>query len=220
MKKKGFLARNALSIVFLLFMACSLVGQIYTGWKEHNDFLETYHRPPIAYRQYLISGHFLQATFENWESEFFQMALFVILTIWLRQEGSSESRPLEDPPRDKEGECEPLADSPRPVQKGGWALLFYKHSLSIALIVLFLFSFGMHWYGSFLDYNEQQFLEGKSLATAWAYLGHSRFWFESFQNWQSEFLSIFAIIFLSIYLRQAGSSQSKKVHAPHAETGE
>jgi len=220
MKRKSFLKRNALSIVFLLLMIFSLAGQIYTGWKEHNDFLQTYHQAGIRLSKYLVSGHFLQATFENWESEFFQMALFVILTIYLKQEGSSESRPMEDPPRDKEGECEPLKDSPWPVKKGGLALLFYKYSLSITLTVLFLISFGLHWYGSFLDYNEQQFLEKKPLTTALAYLGHSKFWFESFQNWQSEFLSIFAIVFLSIYLRQAGSSQSKKVNAPHAETGE
>ena len=220
MKKYGFLKRNALSIIFLLLMIFSLAGQIYTGWHEHNDFLETYQQPPTSLSKYLISGHFLQATFENWESEFFQMALFVILTIYMKQEGSSESRPMEDPPRDKENECKPLKNSPRPVKKGGMALLFYKHSLSIVLFLLFLLSFGLHWYGSFLDYNEQQYLEGKPLITSLAYLGYSKFWFESFQNWQSEFLSIFAIIYLSIYLRQAGSSQSKKVNAPHEETGE
>lgn len=220
MKRNGFLKRNALSITFLLLMVFSLAGQIYTGWHDHNDFLESYNQVPTSLGKYLTSGHFLQATFENWESEFFQMALFVILTIYMKQEGSSESRPMEDPPKDKEGECEPKKDSPWPVKQGGTVLFFYKHSLSIALTLLFLLSFGLHWYGSFLDYNEQQFLEGKPLTTSVAYLGHSKFWFESFQNWQSEFLSIFAIIFLSIYLRQAGSSQSKKVNAPHSKTGE
>lgn len=220
MRKISFLKRNALSITFLLLMIASLGGQVYTGWREHNDFLKSYGQPPIDLSNYLTSGHFLQATFENWESEFFQMALFVILTIYMKQEGSSESRPMEDPPRDKAGECEPLKDSPWPVKKGGIALVFYKYSLSMALILLFLVSFGLHWYGSFLDYNEQQFLEGMPPATAMAYLGYSKFWFESFQNWQSEFLSIFTIIFLSIYLRQAGSPQSKKVNAPHKQTGE
>lgn len=219
-KRTNFLKRNALSITFLLLMVFSLAGQIYTGWKEHNDFLVSYNRPGTSLSTYLVSGHFLQATFENWESEFFQMALFVILTIYMKQEGSSESRPMEDPPTDKEGECIPLEDSPWPVKRGGFALLIYKYSLSIVLTFLFLLSFGLHWYGSYIDYNEQQFLEGLPQTTALAYLGHSKFWFESFQNWQSEFLSIFAIIFLSIYLRQAGSSQSKKVNAPHHETGE
>jgi sRNA-binding regulator protein Hfq len=220
MKRANFLIRNALSITFFLLMLFSIGGQIYTGWKEHNDFLNSYNQPGTSISVYLASGHFLQATFENWESEFFQMALFVILTVFMKQEGSSESRPMEEEPTDKEGECEPLKNSPWPVKKGGFALLVYKHSLSIVLILLFFLSFGLHWYGSFLDYNEQQALEGLPLTTGIAYLGYSKFWFESFQNWQSEFLSIFAIIFLSIYLRQAGSSQSKKVNAPHSETGE
>ena len=220
MKRAGFLKRNALSIAFLILMVFSLAGQIYTGWHEHNDFLVSYNRSGTDLSTYLISGHFLQSTFENWESEFFQMALFVILTIYMKQEGSSESRPMEDSSSDKEGECEPLKNSPWPVKKGGIALIFYKYSLSIVLTLLFLLSFGLHWYGSFLDFNEQQLLDGKPITTSIEYLGHSKFWFESFQNWQSEFLSIFAIIFLSIYLRQAGSSQSKKVNAPHDETGE
>lgn len=220
MKRTHFLKRNALSITFLLLMIISLAGQVYTGWKEHNDFLNTYGKPATSLNYYLVSGHFLQATFENWESEFFQMALFVILTVFMKQEGSSESRPMEDGPGDKEGECKPLKNSPWPVRKGGVILLLYKYSLSIALTLLFFLSFGLHWYGSYLDFNEKQLLEGLPLTTSIAYLGHSKFWFESFQNWQSEFLSIFAIIFLSIYLRQAGSSQSKKVNAPHSETGE
>lgn len=220
MKGNSFLKRNALSIVFLVLTVISLSGQIYTGWNDHNDFLANYDRPAISMNTYLISGHFLQATFENWESEFLQMALFVILTIFLKQEGSSESRPMEDPPQDKINECKPLKDSPWAVKKGGFALLFYKHSLSITLVLLFIFSFVLHWIGSYIDYNEQQALENQPLTTCFQYLGHSKFWFESFQNWQSEFLSIFAIVFLSIYLRQAGSSQSKKVNASHTETGE
>jgi hypothetical protein len=81
-------------------------------------------------------------------------------------------------------------------------------------------SFYLHWLGSFIAFNEEQVLENKPASGFWEYLKNSRFWFESFQNWQSEFLSIFAIIFLSIYLREKGSSQSKKVNAPHMETGE
>ncbi|MDB5197726.1 MAG: hypothetical protein JWP88_2097, partial [Flaviaesturariibacter sp.] len=52
------------------------------------------------------------------------------------------------------------------------------------------------------------------------YLGNSRLWFESFQNWQSEFLSVFAIVVFSVFLRQEGSAQSKPVDAPDGETGE
>lgn len=56
--------------------------------------------------------------------------------------------------------------------------------------------------------------------TAWQYVRTSQFWFESFQNWQSEFLAVAAIIGGSVYLRQRSSSQSKPVHAPNAQTGD
>jgi hypothetical protein len=219
MKKHSFLFRNGLCLVFLIFMILSLAGQIYTGMNEHNEFLADHDRAAQTLGQYLHSGHFIQATFENWESEFFQMALFVLFTIFLRQKGSSESKDCSEPNFDK-ADLEPKKDSPWSVRKGGAYLAFYKHSLSITLFGLFLVSFGLHWYGSWIDFNEQQEIEGKMQEAFSTYLCNKRLWFESFQNWQSEFLSIIAIIFLSIYLRQYGSSQSKAVNAAHTKTGE
>jgi hypothetical protein len=75
-------------------------------------------------------------------------------------------------------------------------------------------------YGSIKDANTENALTGKPLESWREYITSSRLWFESFQNWQSEFLSVFAIIILSIFLRQKGSSQSKPVDSPHSETGD
>lgn len=213
----SFLYRNSLSLVFILLMVLALAGQICTGWHEHNEFLAEYGRSETL-QAYLRSGHFLQATFENWESEFFQMGLFVVLTIFLRQQGSSESKDCGEETFDK-AELQPKPHSPWPVKKGGIYLAVYKHSLSISLFALFLASFFLHAYGSWLDYNEAQELKHQPVKAFAALLWGSKMWFESFQNWQSEFLSIFAIIFLSIYLRQYGSSQSKAVNDPHFKTG-
>jgi hypothetical protein len=52
------------------------------------------------------------------------------------------------------------------------------------------------------------------------FIWNSRLWFESLQNWQSEFLAVLSIVVLSIYLRQFGSPESKPVDAPHGQTGE
>jgi hypothetical protein len=76
--KRSFLYNNSLSIVFVILALLSLVGQYFTGWHEYNEFLHDHGQPSVALLQYISSGHFQQATFENWESEFFQMALFVI----------------------------------------------------------------------------------------------------------------------------------------------
>jgi hypothetical protein len=168
----------------------------------------------------MTSGHFLQSTFENWESEFLQMALYVILTIFLFQKGSSESKdPEGKEPVDREPNPK-KKDAPWPVKQGGLIMGVYKHSLSIALFSLFAVSFIVHWYGSLKDYNEEELLKGKSTESAMQYLSNSRFWFESFQNWQSEFLSVFVIVVFSIFLRQKGSAQSKPVDDANSKTGE
>jgi hypothetical protein len=171
--------------------------------------------------EYLKSPAFLEATAENWESEFFQMAFYVVLTVFLYQKGSSESK---DPEKKEEVDREPdpqRKGAPWPVRKGGLVLHVYKNSLALALFGLFLVSFAMHAVGGAGEYNEDQRAHGKTGdMTALAYLGTSRFWFESLQNWQSEFLAVLAIVVLSIWLRQAGSPESKPVDAAHGETGD
>ncbi len=215
----AFFKNNGLCICFLFLFIGALVGQTILGFEEHNKELIDEGAKAITFVSYLASGHFFQATFENWESEFLQMALFVVFTIFLKQKGSSESKKI-DEPEEVDREPDPSKkEAPWPVKKGGWILKVYKHSLTIALLLLFLISFVIHFYGSLKDENEQLFRKGEPLETVSSYLTNSRFWFESFQNWQSEFLSVFAIIMLSIYLRQIGSSQSKPVDAPHMETG-
>ncbi len=215
-KQHSFFYKNSLTIVFMLLFILSLLGQAISGWKDHNEYLKDKRQTELSLSEYSISPHFIQATFENWESEFLQMALFVVLTIWLREKGSSESKP-----QDGEDEVDKVtkakSNSPWPVKRGGFILKLYENSLSIALFLLFIISFLMHWYGSLKEYNLEQALENKPMANAMEYLGMPTFWFESFQNWQSEFLSIAAIVFLSIYLRQKGSAQSKPVNAGYAE---
>lgn len=217
---KGFLYRNSLSIVFLLLFAVTLAGQVIFGIKEYNKDLLEEGAATVNLLQYLHSGHFIESTFENWESEFLQMGLFVWLTIFLRQKGSSESKGFEGK---EEVDREPSAkrkNVPWPVRKGGVWLVLYKHSLTISLFALFGLSFALHIYGSLKDENLLNQLKGQPTQNLVDYICSSRLWFESFQNWQSEFLSVFAIVGLSIYLRQIGSPQSKPVDAPHDETGE
>jgi len=216
---KKFFRNNSLSIVFFILFIISMVGQIFTGLNEHNNETIEMGGQPIGMSEYLVSGHFFQATFENWESEFLQMALFLILSMFLYQKGSSESK---DPDKEEEVDREPnpkRKNAPWPVKKGGIWLAIYKHSLCYTFIILFLLSFLLHWRGSVKDYNEEQVLKNLPTETAMQYLGNPRLWFESFQNWQSEFLSIFAIVLFSVFLREQHSPQSKPVDAPDSETG-
>jgi hypothetical protein len=219
MKTKSFWYRNGLSLVLTAFFLACIVGQTITGWHEHNQELQEYGAPEINLGAYLTTGHFYQTTFENWESEFLQMAMYVLLTIKLRQLGSSESKSLDEP---EEVDREPnpkKKNAPWPVKRGGIFLGVYKHSLTLAFIILFLISFYLHLCGSINNYNEEQLLKGKDTVTKMEYLGQSRFWFESFQNWQSEFIAVISIVVLSIFLRQQGSPESKPVDAANSDTG-
>jgi amino acid transporter len=217
---KRFFRNNGLSLVFFFLFIIALIGQFFSGYAEHNKERKEQGYRPISVSEYIYSGHFIQATFENWESEFLQMALFVVLTISFRQKGSSESKKCEGK---EEVDREPSPErkgAPWPVKKGGIYLNIYKHSLTIALLILFLLSFVFHFYGSLKNENEELHLKGLPPETFGQYIFSSRLWFESFQNWQSEFLSVFAIVILSVFLRQKGSPQSKPVDAPDYETGE
>lgn len=218
MKKHSFFYRNGLSIVFLCLFVAAMLAQSLTGWKEHNQEREDEHAMPLDFSTYLTSGHFISSTFENFQSEFLQMALYVLLTVGLRQQGSAESKSLDE---EEEVDREPKAsvNAPGPVKKGGWQLRLYSNSLSIAFFTLFFISWGLHLYGSWQDHNAEQLLKGKAPESIIAYLAEPNFWFETFQNWQSEFLSVLSIVVLTIFLRQKGSPESKPVDAPHMETG-
>ena len=211
---------NGLSIVLGGMFLVFLVAQSLTGHRVEVEESREHGDSPPTYTEYLGSGGFVEATFENWESEFLQMAAYVVLTIGLRQKGSAESKKLSgkekvdaDPrlTRDK-------GSAPWPVRRGGFVLTLYENSLGIAFALLFLLSFVAHALGGAAHYNQDQLLHGGAPVTSLEYLGTARFWFESFQNWQSEFLAVGSIVVLSIFLRQRGSPESKPVAAPHSET--
>lgn len=212
---------NGLTLVVMVLLLASLVGQSISGAALYNQDQREHGRPEVAYSQYLASAAFLESVFENWESEFLQMGLYVWLTSFLFQRGSAESK---DPDKREEVDEDPEKhrsdpSAPSPVRAGGFSLKLYQHSLSLALLFLFLVSFVVHLKGSAGESCREETMHGGSCTTTIEHLGSSTFWFESFQNWQSEFLSIAVLVVFSIFLRQKGSPESKPVHASHAKTG-
>jgi hypothetical protein len=209
-----FLVNAALFVVFL-------AGMSVAGWQTSNQELVEHGMPAETFGAFLASGDFFEAVFENWESEFLQMGSYVVLTIFLFQKGSAESKPIgEKAPQDEDPRKhagDPKA--PWPVRRGGLWLVLYENSLLILFGVLFLASFAGHALGGVAAYNEEQQLHGGETMTVLEYLGTSQFWFESFQNWQSEFMVVAVLALAAVYLRQRGSPESKPVAAPHAETG-
>lgn len=213
----SFLHRNGLSLAFGLLMLGSLVGHALAGWKVGIREAMEHGQPVPELVEYLASGAFLSSLFENWESEFLQMALFVVLTVSLRQRGSSESRPMS--PTEEKHRRYPAEEAPWPVRRGGMWRKLYEHSLSLALALLFLLSLLGHWIGSWRQQRQEALEQGEPVTPLAEYFLDAQFWFESFQNWQSEFLAVIALVVLSIFLREKDSPQSKDVEAPHSHTG-
>jgi len=212
---------HGLSIVLVGLFVVTMAGQTWSGWLTYNEEQRQHGQSAVGLPLYLRTGHFGEATFENWESEFLQMAFYILLTMCLYQKGSSESKrpdvtelvdldPRESPNRDR---------APWPVRRGGLALRLYENSLSLAFATLFVLSFVLHGITGAALFDEQQLAHGGAALGLAAYVSSSQFWFESFQNWQSEFLSLAAMVGMTIFLRQRGSPESKPVDAPIWETG-
>jgi hypothetical protein len=216
---RHWLRDHALSTATFGAFVVFLGLQTVFGWQTHNEELAQYGVHPLSYLHYLGTGHFAEAVFENWESEFLQMGGYILLTAHLVQKGSAESKPPGQTDRPEDNPDRAQFDSPAPVRAGGLALVLYRNSLSISLLLIFVGSFLGHLFGGTAEYNEQQALQsGAAPIGAWQFLGTSDFWFQSMQNWQSEFLAVGGLIVLSVFLRQHGSPESKPVTAPHAST--
>jgi hypothetical protein len=219
--RPSFFRNHGLSLAMFVLFLGFLAGQILTGQRELNDEREKRGEPAFGLGEYVRSAHFFEATAENWESEFFQMFVYVFATAFLYQKGSAESK---DPRKKHKHHCDektPIPpDAPWPVKRGGWVLVVYEHSLSLAFLGCFFVAFALHAYGGHRLYNQERFADGERLLSVGQYLGSSRFWFESFQNWQSEFLAIGSMVVLSIFLREKNSPESKEVETPHWENEE
>jgi hypothetical protein len=215
MRDHGLLLANVL--LFLIFFG----GMVASGYRVYNNEQAEHGQQAEPLGGYLASGHFFEAWSENWESEFLQMGMYVVLTAFLYQRGSSESKPVGEPAPQDEDPREKRDDpkAPWPVHRGGWVLRLYENSLSILFAVLFVASIAVHAVSGAAAYSSEELQHGGAPVSVWQYLATSQFWFESFQNWQSEFLAVAVIVGASVYLRQRGSPESKPVAEPHVETG-
>jgi hypothetical protein len=201
---------NSLTLALAVLFLMSLVGQAFTGLAAENDERMLDALPPVALPDYLGGGEFLSALFENWESEFLQMWAYVMLTAYLFQRGSPESR-------DPDGEETRPGEGKKRKRSAGRTL--YEHSLGLAMLLLFIASFALHWVNSFRKEVEEAAREGHPAPELPGYLGDPQLWFESFQNWQSEFMSTAVLVVLGIFLRERFSPESKGVGEPNSKTG-
>jgi glycerol uptake facilitator-like aquaporin len=217
----AFFRNNGLTIVLMLLFLGSIIGHWVMGWHVENEELRRHGEAVITLGQYTTDPQFLSTVFENWESEFLQMSTYVLLTAWLIQKGSSESKAPKGPPRDADlAEQGKKKGAPAALRAGPTIRWIYAHSLGTAMALLFLASFLLHWKFSAEEAASEALHHGETPLSMGQYLFDPQLWFESFQNWQSEFLSTAVLVVLTIFLRQRESPESKPVAAPHSQTGQ
>jgi hypothetical protein len=219
-----FVRENSLSLFFGALLLLTLFGQSLVGHSLYNEEAIQHSQETISYLRYVASSEFGEAVMENWESEFLQFTLYILATVWLVQKGSPESKKLEEAGRGTDEEHlvgkHAWRDSPRWAKAGGLRTAIYSNSLVLVMGLLFVASWFGHSFTGWSEFNQQQREHGDAAVSWMGYLGKPNFWEQSFQNWQSEFLAIGAMVVFSIYLRQRGSAESKPVGTPHSVTGE
>ncbi|HZN89479.1 MAG TPA: DUF6766 family protein [Thermoleophilaceae bacterium] len=132
---RRLLRENGLSIVFLALFVVALVLQAIAGHALFNDEQQQHSEPPIGFWRYVLSSSYLSAVMENWQSEYLQFTLFILLTVWLLQKGSPELKPLHEAGRESDSDQQigrhAGADAPRWGRVEGLRRVIFENSLLI-----------------------------------------------------------------------------------------
>ena len=220
---RRFVEQNALSLVFGLLFLATLVGHAWAGWAQVNNQQHAEGLGELTLGDYLTSADFAVDVVENWQSEYLQFLLFILIAVWLVQKGSTESKKpgeegLESDEDQKLG-AHTQPDSPEWAKAGGWRTLTLSWSLTLVMGAIFLASWGTQWVAGWAAHNETRLQNLQDPLSLGGYLANADFWSRTMQNWQSEFLAVGSMAIFSVFLRQRGSSQSKPVGEPHESTG-
>jgi hypothetical protein len=220
---RRFLFNNSLSICFLALFLGAIVFQAIAGHADFNEDQDRHGDPHISLGRYIVSSEFGTAVLENWQSEYLQFTLFLLLTVWFVQQGSPESKELHRAGRETDEEQQvgehAEEDSPRWARVQGIRRKIYENSLLIVMAGIWIASWVVQSLTGVTEYNADR-LDHHQDAVSWGeYLTKPDFWEKTLQNWQSEFLAVGSMAILAVYLRQRGSPESKPVGAPHHATG-
>jgi hypothetical protein len=220
---RRFLRDNSLSIVFLALFLAAVLAQAVAGHADFNEVADRHGDPHMSLARYVVSSEYGSAVMENWQSEYLQFTLYVLLTVWFIQRGSPESK---QPGRaglgsDQAQKVGPHANpnSPRWAKVEGIRRTIYENSLLLVMGTIWIGTWVVQSVTGVIQYNSER-LDHRQDPVAWSqYLTTPDFWENTLQNWQSEFLAVGSMAILAVYLRQRGSPESKPVGAPHGATG-
>lgn len=217
------LREHSLGLVFGALFVLALIGQAFAGHADFNQRQVTDGLLPISMGRYITSSDFAVDVAENWQSEYLQFFLFIVLTVWLLQKGSPESKSLDQAGTESDEKqlvgAHARADSPAWARASGWRRQLLSNSLGLVMGAIFVLSWLAQSIAGVAAFNERQLSQLQDPVSWAGYLAEPDFWNRTLQNWQSELLAVFSMAVLAIYLRQRGSPESKPVGAAHTSTG-
>ncbi|MEV1168667.1 DUF6766 family protein [Nonomuraea sp. NPDC049784] len=218
-----WLKENSLGLAFMIMFFLALGGQAVSGMLEYNDRQLVEGAEPASFLQYVTSSSFAVDVAENWQSEYLQFFLFIMLTVWLVQKGSPESKDVKEAGAESDERQRIGAyagsGSPRWAGARGLRLWLFSNSLGLVMGTVFVLSWLAQSVAGQAAYNSERLGDLRDPVSWWSYVTSPEFWNRTLQNWQSELLAVLSMVVLSIYLRQRGSPESKPVGAPHTATG-
>jgi hypothetical protein len=203
-----FVRDNSLSLALFGLFVVTFAAAVWSGWLAHNATLAEHHRGGIGLRAYLAGGTFIEGLSVNWQAAILQLGTLIVFSIFLVQRGAPHSR---DPDRAAGGR-----KRRRLTRAHDW---LQRNSLSLAFVALFVAAFAVFAVSGAEANNSERALIGAPPMPLGDFLVSSKFWWQTFQTWQAEYLVIALYLVLSIYLRQEGSAESKPKNASDEETG-
>ena len=221
---KRFLRDNGLSLFFAAIFLLALFGQAVSGLARYDQDQLSSGADPVSFWGYVTSSSFAVDVAENWQSEYLQFFLMIVVTVWLVQRGSTESKKLDETGTESDEQQKvgrhARPDSPTWARLGGWRTAVYSRSLAAVMGLFFLGSLLAQSIAGRAAYNAEQLGQFADPVSWVGYATSADFWNRTLQNWQSEFLAVCSAVLFSIYLRQRGSPESKPVGAPHEATAQ
>ena len=216
---KRFVRDNGLSLFFGAIFLLALFGQAVSGLAFYNQQQLSSGADQVSFWAYVTSSSFAVDVAENWQSEYLQFFLMIVVTVWLVQRGSTESKEPDEVGTESDEQQKvgrhAEDDSPAWARLGGWRTAVYSRSLATVMALFFLGSLLAQSVAGRANYNAEQLGQFADPVSWSGYVTSAEFWNRTLQNWQSEFLAVCSAVLFSIYLRQRGSPESKPVGAPH-----
>ena len=157
---RRWLFENSLSIAFLVLFLGAVVGQSLAGQHVFNEDQRAHGGAPVTWHEYLTSSQFARAVMENWQSEFLQFFLFILITVWLVQRDRTSRRSRDeigtesDQKQRVKGYAPPNA--PGWARARDWRRRVYENGLLLTMFAIFVLSWLAQSLAGWRAYNDEQ----------------------------------------------------------------